>query len=63
MSEDDQDYEDMQEEAQECTTDWLLALSGSGGTCKGEKCFGYLTGYDWHQDGTWSYKPVPDIDL
>ena len=60
---DDQDEEAMQKESQACTTDWSLALIGSGGTCKGEKCFGYFASYEWHRDGPWYYKPVPDIDL
>ena len=62
MSE-DQDEETMHDEAQSCTTDWSWALIGSGGTCKGEKCFGYFAAYDWHKDGSWYYKAVPDINL
>ena len=63
MSEEQTETE-MHAEAQSCTTDWCLALNGSGGTCKGEKCFGYLAAYDWKQDGSpWYYKPVPDVDL
>ena len=50
-------------EAQACTTDWSHCLNGSGGTLKGEKCFGYMVDYVWQADGSWLYSLVPDFDL
>ena len=55
--------EETWKEVQSATTDWSCVLNSSGGTLKGEKCFGYLVDYTWNLDGSWSYSPVPNVDL
>jgi hypothetical protein len=45
------------------TEDWTELLTVTGGSGKGEKCFGYLLDYEWDDTGQWYYAPVPDMEL
>ena len=48
---------------QESTFTWVDVLNDSGGTLKGEKCFGYMFDYGWDNDGRWHYHPNLDNNL
>ena len=51
------------EEAAISTETWTELLTVTGGSGKGEKCFGHLLDYEWDCCGNWSYAPVPDMEL
>eukprot|EP00956_Cyclotella_meneghiniana_P011552 scaffold16227_cov96-Cyclotella_meneghiniana.AAC.2 len=57
------DEEALWTEIQSSTLDWSGVLIGSGGTAKGEKCFGYLADYMWDESGQWHYIPPPTKPL
>ena len=59
----DMDEEALWTEIQSSTLDWSGVLIGSGGTAKGEKCFGYLADYTWDESGQWHYAPPPTKPL
>ena len=39
--------------AQQSLTDWGNHLLATGGGCKPEKCFAYMTCYSWDENGSW----------
>ena len=54
---------DLWEEVTASTLAWSRVLIGSGGTAKGEKCFGYVVTYEWDDDGNWHYGAPPTSPL
>ena len=54
---------DIWSEVKASTLAWSQVLISSGGTAKGEKCFGYLLDYEWDRDGKWHFTPPPTDSL
>ena len=52
--------QDLLRAAQASLTDWGSHLMATGGGCKPEKCFGYLSCYSWDDNGSWHCDSLVD---